>query len=561
MIKYIRKNKVVWLLGILIPPISNLACNLCFANALKNYSTQLINRQASFNSIVSMLILTMFALLFFSCVDDVGRYLFSFFAASTEQELKQDIYDHMIYLKPRALKVFHQGGWLTRYTSDVEQSVLIVSEDVYGIIYPLIVGGGYLTAVLISDVRIGIIMFVLAAGVIGLNFLFLRKISFLQKETVQKRENYAMCCRDIIHGKMSVRQYGAKYIMSEKISESAKEILKKECEMAKLQGIKRCTSDGLANVCTYLLTPVACVMTVIGYMELPVVLYIQQICQEFIPYAQFFVSSFIQFSTHKVSYDRVCQVFSLPLEECDSRVHGNGESTEKRTVCSTKGTSSGMDISFDQVSVSYEDHPVLKNVTFTMHPGEIVALTGESGSGKTTLVKALLQMVDYQGKITIGGKNCADVPLQELRNQVAFSPEHGELFDTTLYENLQYGNLQATENDMLAGMYGVGFMDTKELDKDTLQRNVGENGSFLSGGQKQKVSVARAILKDAPILILDEPTAALDPDSEAKVLESLCALKEKGKCILLITHKPSTLQIADKILCIKDGTLTEGVNM
>lgn len=541
MIKYIRKNRAIWLVGIVIPPVANLACNLCFANSLRHYTAQIMRDRTSFENIVKSLMLTMLVLLLFSCVDDVGRYLFSLFAALAEKELKQDIYGSLVGMMPGSLKAFHRGGWLTRYTTDVEQSVNIVTGDLYGIIYLPIVGGGYLIAVMISDIRIGLLMFMLAAGVIGLNLFFMKKLRLLQQDILRKNESYSMYCNDVIHGKMSVRQYGAKQLMTEKIAVSVREIFQKECRMAKLQGVKRLTADGLANICTYFMTPLACVLAVIGYFELSVVLFIQQICQEFIPYAQNFAFSFLQLSVHQVSYDRVRQVFTLPSE---------------RDNCNYKEKIIGGDISFDEVSIAYENHLVLENITFTVDPGDIVALTGESGSGKTTLVKALLQMVDYQGKITIGGRDCADIPLKELRSQVAFSPEHGELFDTTIYENLQYGNLQATEEDLLSVLGETGFENAKE----SLRRDAGVNGSLLSGGQKQKVSVARAILKNAPIIILDEPTAALDVVSEEKILKSLLALKERGKSVLVITHKTSTLRIADKILQIKDGMISEQVN-
>ena len=141
-----------------------------------------------------------------------------------------------------------------------------------------------------------------------------------------------------------------------------------------------------------------------------------------------------------------------------------------------------------------------------------------------------------------------------LRKYIAYSPEHNDVFPTTVYDNIQYGNLNATEEEITYAAEIAGITTHREV---FLQRNIGENGNQLSGGQKQRVSIARALLKRAPIYIFDEPTAALDADSESKILNTISMLKQEGKCILLITHKASTLRIADRVLQIKGGTVSQ----
>ena len=163
-------------------------------------------------------------------------------------------------------------------------------------------------------------------------------------------------------------------------------------------------------------------------------------------------------------------------------------------------------------------------------------------------------MIDYQGKIYIGGENCRDISLKMLRKYIAYSPEHNDVFPTTVYDNIQYGNLNAAQEEITYAAEMAGIATHREV---FLQRNIGENGNQLSGGQKQRVSIARALLKKAPIYIFDEPTAALDADSESKILNTISMLKQEGKCILLITHKASTLRIADRVLQIKGGTVSQ----
>ena len=156
-------------------------------------------------------------------------------------------------------------------------------------------------------------------------------------------------------------------------------------------------------------------------------------------------------------------------------------------------------------------------------------------------------MIDYEGDIYIGGKNVRDISLPVLREHIAFAPEQGDVFRGTVYENIRLGKRNASEQEIYhaaaraALAYGEAFF----------QQNVGEHGEQLSGGQRQKVSIARALIKNAPIFVFDEPTAALDADSESEVLKTILELKREGKCILLITHKKSTLRVADRILRIK----------
>ena len=156
-------------------------------------------------------------------------------------------------------------------------------------------------------------------------------------------------------------------------------------------------------------------------------------------------------------------------------------------------------------------------------------------------------MIDYEGDIYIGGKNVRDISLPVLREHIAFAPEQGDVFRGTVYENIRLGKRNASEQeifhaaDRAALTYGEAFF----------QQNVGEHGEQLSGGQRQKVSIARALIKNAPIFVFDEPTAALDADSESEVLDTILELKREAKCVLLITHKKSTLRAADRIFRIK----------
>lgn len=541
-LKYIRRNSVLWVFGLILPAFASLATNIFYANRLERFSSMIMSSEASLKSVGFMLVLTGIVLVMLSCVDDIGKYVFGVFFASTETEIKHDFLDRLIDISMKKLQGFNQGELISLYNWDTAQSTCIASSDIHGIIYPLIVGSGYLIAIMMGNKWIGLIMLGLGVCVIITNFFFLYKLDKIQHEILIANEAYVQSCNNAIQGKMSIRQYAAKKMMSKRIEGASLVLTQNEKKMANLQTLKTLISGGLANMCCYLLTPLACIFAVYGYISVPVVLFIHQVCRCFISHTQNFASVFIQYNIHALSYRRINKVLSLQKEK---------DEHDKET---TLHFPESHDIRFEKVNVFYGEKQVLDEVSFTISPGEIIGIRGESGSGKSTLTKAFLQLVDYEGKISIGGLDCKRISLEELRRNIAFSPEHNDLFQTTVYENIQVAKPEPMDEDVQWSMSRAAIDDGA---KEFMMRDVGDKGEKLSGGQRQKVSIARALLKNAPIMILDEPTASLDANSEAKVLQTINALKEEGKIIILITHKDSTLSIADRILHIEEGRVFE----
>ncbi|HZP82289.1 MAG TPA: ATP-binding cassette domain-containing protein, partial [Chthonomonadaceae bacterium] len=213
---------------------------------------------------------------------------------------------------------------------------------------------------------------------------------------------------------------------------------------------------------------------------------------------------------------------------------------------------------FENVSFRYSpDGPdVLENVSFEMHPGEVVAIVGRSGSGKSTLVDLIPRFYDpTAGRITIDGIDVRDVKLETLRRQIGIVPQETWLFAGTLRDNIAYGNRQATDEEIKNAAYSANAYFIESMDKkfDTI---VGERGIRLSGGEKQRIAIARAILMNPRLLILDEATSSLDASSEALVQEALDELM-KGRTTIVIAHRLSTIINADRILAMHDGRIVE----
>lgn len=214
-------------------------------------------------------------------------------------------------------------------------------------------------------------------------------------------------------------------------------------------------------------------------------------------------------------------------------------------------------VEFRHVSFAYDSVPVLHDICLKVNPGEVVALVGSSGGGKTTLVHLIPRFYDVtQGAILIDGIDVRDVTVRSLRRHIAMVTQHSFLFNDTVRNNIAYGDPSKSEEDLIAAAkaaYAYDFICRLPHGFDTV---VGEQGVMLSGGQRQRICIARALLKDAPILILDEATSALDSEAELEVQKALENLMQ-GRTTFVIAHRLSTVKIAHRILVLSHGRIIE----
>lgn len=212
---------------------------------------------------------------------------------------------------------------------------------------------------------------------------------------------------------------------------------------------------------------------------------------------------------------------------------------------------------FDEVTFAYDKAPVLREVSFLARPGTVTALVGPSGAGKTTIGMLAARFWDVTGgEIRIGGAPITAMGTRQLMRHISFVFQDNPLFFDTIEENIRMGNTAATFEQVREAARAAHCHDFIEQLDQGYQTLVGEGGTYLSGGEQQRIALARAILKDAPIVILDEATAYADPENEGKILASFARLI-KGKTVLVIAHRLSTITNADRILVVDDGTIVE----
>ena len=215
-------------------------------------------------------------------------------------------------------------------------------------------------------------------------------------------------------------------------------------------------------------------------------------------------------------------------------------------------------VSLKDVHFSYDGKTdVIKGVSLKIQPGQTVAFVGPSGGGKSTLANLICRFFDVQsGSVRVGGADVRDIPKEELMDTISFVFQNSRLLKGSILDNVRLGRAQATEAEVLAALKAAQCMDIVEKFPEGIHTAIGTKGVYLSGGEQQRIAIARAMLKNAPILLLDEATAFADPDNEAKVQAAFAQLA-KGKTVLMIAHRLSTVANADCIYVVQDGQIVE----
>jgi ATP-binding cassette subfamily B protein len=256
-------------------------------------------------------------------------------------------------------------------------------------------------------------------------------------------------------------------------------------------------------------------------------------------------NSMTSFQQQFISFEHALQLLDTPIDV--------QEKEDARALKGCKGQ-----VQFENVAFSYKTRPeTLKDISFSIEPGEAVAIVGPTGAGKSTLVSLLPRLYDPdEGRVLIDGTDLRDLSLESLRSQFSIVLQEPLLFTGTIAENIGYGKPGSTQEEIEEAAKAANAHDFIMKLPQKYKTQLGERGAKISGGERQRISVARAFLRDAPILILDEPTSSIDSRTEAVILEALERLME-GRTTIMIAHRLSTLRSVDRILVVSDGRLVE----
>lgn len=251
--------------------------------------------------------------------------------------------------------------------------------------------------------------------------------------------------------------------------------------------------------------------------------------------------------------------FLAAMPQVSYKIHALEQLMSALPLAQTEAPFSGRDhtVTFDRVHFAYREEEVLHGVSLTVPEGSLTALVGESGSGKSTLAKLLVHYYDVTGgAIRLGGQDLRDMSLQALNDQISYVSQEQFLFNSSLLENIRAGRLTATDEEVMEAAGKAQCMEFLDRLPEGIHTMAGDGGKQLSGGERQRICLARAILKDAPVIVLEEATASVDADNEQYIQEAISELC-RGKTLLVIAHRLHTIRDADQILVIQDGRIAQ----
>lgn len=558
---FIRTNLLLWLSAIIGFPIVTMIARLIYAHGYKLYVGKLEENDVVLKNIIIILVLVFVALLISNFFEYMTRYFRKKFKIIVSASMRQNIFSSIQKGVLYKTSNYTNGEILTRYDKDTELATSMITDDIVSCIYPIIVGLGYIISIFLVNVYIGLIVFILVTSIIILNKFFVEYIRKLNIKYLKYESEFNNLYQNTLRGKMSVRLINAQEKMCYMLDEKSKNIRKIEYQIAKVESYKIITLDLFSKICSTLMIPISCIFYIKGRMSIPDVVLIAQLCRDIVVHISGFGNAISDLKSHEISLDRILDIMNIKHEDVSNIKYdnytrknvnniriNNNDINKNMTIYdiidyNNKNYDSKMLIKYDNVSIKYGHKQIVNNKNIEFNRGEIVIFSGESGSGKSSLIKALLGFVEYDGNIFYGGINIRDIPINYLRSKISFVPEKSDMFEGTILDNIMFGNLDTTKEEIHTVLSKVGIESEIDLDY-----NVGVEGINLSGGQRQRIAIARALVKEFSTIILDEPTASLDNNSEKIILDTLIKLKEDGKCIIIITHRESTLAIADKIV-------------
>ncbi|BAI60886.1 ABC transporter permease/ATP binding protein [Methanocella paludicola SANAE] len=479
----------------------------------------------------------------------VLNILESYFSSIYQQQMtfnvQTSLFDHVLRFPMSFIKSKQTGYLMSRVSDDVSMMQYLFSDAVTTIIsnlFYLIFG----VAILVSmNARLAAIIACVIPVYIAVRYLFSDRIRALSRREREYNSEVSRDMQEAISGVEVVKSYAMEKREVGKIASKLQNVIRTRIARSLLMAFASSFMSGTMFALTIVVMFFGAFDIQAGRMTIGDYV-------AFITYIMFLSNAvnmlyrtYLTFQPAFASMDRLKEMFDIAPE------FEWGQQSMKKPG-HIKGN-----VRFDNVSFSYGSEPTLKNIGFEVRPGETVALVGHSGAGKTTLVSLLLKLyVPQSGKITLDGVDLNELDHSWLRQQISIVSQDIFLFNDTIENNIKYGRPEASREEVVHVAKKARIHDFIESLPDGYDTLIGERGTKLSVGQRQRISIARAFLKDTPLIILDEPTSAIDPETELHLKASLDELM-KGRTTFIISHRMSLTDIANFIVVIEDGEIVE----
>jgi subfamily B ATP-binding cassette protein MsbA len=473
----------------------------------------------------------------------VGGYLLRAGGARIVRDVRADLFDHLLAQSLLFFERHRSASLLSRMISDVQRVQRLVSADLAAAVRTGALVPFLLVVILLHDWQLSLLVLAVLA-VLGIPLARLsRRLRRVSKRTQEATADVGHRASEAFTAVQVVQAFGMEDYERRRFGQALKDLLHVDLRAAGAQALAPATIEiawaifgsmifffAGRSIAAGSLEPGDFAVVVVGLGMLVAAFRVLNRCN-------------VQLQTSLASAERIFEILDEPIAITE-KAGAEPVAAIEREIC------------FEDVSFSYEDRPALRGVDLCIHQGEVLALVGSSGSGKSTLLSLIPRFFDpSEGRVMLDDRDLRDLHLGDLRGLVGLVTQETMLFDGSVHENIAYGaEVERSEVERVARAASAHeFISELPGGYDEV---LGEGGSGLSAGQRQRLAIARALLKDPPILLLDEPTSALDAESEAKVQRALDELM-RGRTCIVIAHRLATVRKADRIAVLEAGKVVE----
>ena len=555
--QYIKRHRLQYILGIITLFIVDIA-NVFIPKMTGNITDGLKAGNIDWAGITHYLLI----LFLLGLTLAVGRFLWRYFlfgaSRSIEKELRNDMFAHLETMDVEFYNQNKTGDLMTRFTSDLNSIRMAIGMAVICVFDAVVMSAMVIVQMMhYVDVRLTL-MAVIPMLFILFGELYYGKVIMARFKARQEAvSDLADFVQESFSGirviKAFVREKAQRYAFARENQKN----LEKNLDIARMQSLVMPLLDVIIGLSSLITLLFGGYLAVNGQISLGRFVAFNQYINMLVWPMLACGEAVNMFSMGGASLKRVKAVFDAEPEVKDPQNGGEGIRAAEEVPVQEHEIAGH--IRLEHLTFTHQDsnEPVLNDITLDVPAGTTLAIVSKTGGGKSTLVNLLLHLYNTKrGMIFIDNRDINDIPLKELRENIAYVPQDNFLFSDTLRSNISFGVEDEDMEEIVAATKAACIHDSIAEFPDGYETIVGERGVTLSGGQKQRSSIARALMKDAPILILDDALSAVDTDTEEQILENL-KVNRRGKTTILIAHRVSTIQNADRIMVLEDGKAKE----
>jgi subfamily B ATP-binding cassette protein MsbA len=493
---------------------------------------------------IIIFILVVFALK--NLFDFAKTYLMAWVEQGVTRDLRDDAYDHLLDLDMAFFGKTKMGQILSRLTYDVEQLRVLVAKELGKVVSSVFEFLAFLIWMLILSPKLTLAAFIIIPGTMAVWAPLIRKLKRRDRRVLNAAADVNSHIQETLTGIRLVKSSSTEAYERERFRGLTKNYFTRFLRSALLRAMASPFTETLTAVGTIILLWYgARLVLVTGEISGEAFIIFLGLSLRLYAPVKYLAKFPALIQPGLVGAERIFEFMDAPVDIRDPEGAKEFPGLTEEIV-------------FDNVTFGYrKEEPVLEKVSFTVPKGSVVALVGPSGAGKTTLLDLLARFYETtEGSISMDGTDIRDFPLRGLRGALGIVSQETVLFHDTVRANIAYGNPGATEEAIVEAAKAAHAHDFVSKLPEGYDTVVGERGTELSGGQRQRLAIARAILRDPPILVFDEATSALDTESERLVQEAIDRLLE-GRTVFVIAHRLSTIQRSDQILVLEEGKVVE----